>query len=161
MVDSVSISTSETVSQEEAERLIPSPLTAVLMVAGLAPFVFLALWCWIAPNSDASRLLNIYSFGIVSFMVGTWWQPLAGDARAFGAVVGNGLFLLAAFALVLIPEMFALVAAILLLVIYTVEQLTPWIGLQQTRYRRYRLAITIVASACLMLAQVATLGLNA
>lgn len=130
-----------------------SPWYAALMVAGLAPFAGLTLWLCLDQNAPGLQLLNLYSFGITSFLLGTWWQPLAGNGRAFGAIVGNGLFLVTAFSLAWLPTFFPTVSALLLLLILALEQYTPWVGLRDHHYRRLRLIVTLSASACLLLAQ--------
>ena len=130
-----------------------SPLYIVLMFAGLVPFAVLAAWFWVDGSRESLQPLNLYSFGIVSFLVGTWWQPLAVGSRVFGALVGNALFLVAAGLLVWAPNSFPIAAALLLLLIFVLEQCMPWVGLQQRRYRRSRLMVTACASVCLIVVQ--------
>lgn len=122
------------------------------MAAGLVPFVGLSAWFWFDSSALGLQLLNLYSFGITSFLMGTWWQPLGGDSRVFGAVAGNGIFLLAVGSLAWLPDFFPLISAVLLLLIYILEQHTPWVSLRQKEYGRLRLVVTLIASGCLFLA---------
>jgi hypothetical protein len=128
--------------------------TAWLGWLGLIPFVGLSSWIVFA-NGDTSAIfaLNLYAFGIISFLTGSWWRNQISDQPTSQLLLlSNGFFLAAFFALLLFSEMSLVILALILLGTLVIEQFTTLVGLYRQEYRRMRLWLSSVASGSMILA---------
>lgn len=122
---------------------------------GLIPFLGLSLLLLFSPEqSQALFALEMYSFGIVSYLAGTWWLKSPQGPDWLSAVFGHGVFLLAFFVLVMLPQLFLGVAAVLLAVMYATERYSQLLGTFSPKYLTLRRNLTLVASICLLAVQV-------
>lgn len=135
----------------------PAPALSRSMIllgyAGLIPFVGLSLIVCLGlfdMHTEATRILNIYSFGIIVFLCGSSW-PNIEDVHASGkSLISNALFLLAFFSFILIPEHWALLAALYLWLIYLIEHKTYLLGSFKPAYKSLRKQLTCIASLSML-----------
>lgn len=122
--------------------------------AGLLPFLALSLGMLLLPAeaSTAANLLAHYAFGILCFLLGTWWgigvmrpdpSPLLWSNALFVA-----LFLARA---VLHDAYFMLAAALLFVVLLLLERRLAAFRRQPAYYVTLRTRLSLVAAATLML----------
>ena len=135
-------------------------LMLILGYAGLLPFVVLAGFVIALPESDNARLaLDLYAFGIISFLCGAWWPVADMQQAAFWRILlSNVIFLAAFFAIVLVRDVWLPIAAALLVIILAIEQFSTILPTVSAHYRRMRTVLTAVASLSLLAAYV--FGLN-
>lgn len=124
----------------------------ILGYAGLIPFVIPALVVVIDSEYStlALRIAEAYAFGIISFLTGSWWgMALTRDAGK-ALLLSNLYFLVGLLIFVFALQWWALAAAILLMSIYFAEQTSPVFTDLESRYRRMRGILTMVASASML-----------
>lgn len=123
---------------------------------GLIPFAAGALAAlWLPDSEPLQRGLSLYAFGIISYLCGTWWLNSSGPPVSWAmALVSHGVLLSAFFVLWLTPALFPGSAAVLLLLIFAVERWSDLAGRFEGAYLAVRLRLTLVAAACLTIAQV-------
>ena len=122
--------------------LIPFVATAILIAAGSA-------------YSDiAAPVADLYAFGIICFLTGTWWGVAIGDNRRNLILLSNLYFLVAFLALVFAPAWWPLFAALLLLAIFAIEQVS--LPTLPRFYRRMRSVLTIVAGCSMAVIYIST-----
>ena len=136
----------------------PSQAIRVYGTLGLIPFIVPGIIVLIAPETDwAVRALQLYAFGIVAYLTGTWWlHPKPSETKA--VIAGHGLFLLAFFSLLLWPAVFFVLAALLMMAVYLVEHLTEWVGQFEPAYQRVRRHLTMVVVIALVAGQIGVMG---
>lgn len=136
---------------------VPSVM-AYLGYAGLLPFVFIPLaysFGW-ASQAWLLNVLSVYSFGIYSFMCGTWWQVDRDDVPSMGQnkvglLLSNCMFLAGFFIFVMASDNWFISAALLFLGLLFLECYTHLVGRSSAVYKRMRLVLTSVASTSLVL----------
>lgn len=123
-----------------------------LGLAGLIPFVVPAVL--IAAGSVHSQLLLIiassYAFGIICFLTGSWWGRAITTAKKPALVLSNIIFLIAFFAYLFAPPWWPLIAALLLISLYTLEQHTALFADFSHPYRNIRAVLSLVASLSML-----------
>ncbi len=126
--------------------------TELLGYAGLVPFVATALVVWLARDDDAmwTSAANAYAFAIICFLCGSWWGLALRIDSPRLLYLSNGYFLIAFFVFLLVPDWWALAAAMLLIGLYFAEQNTALFPPLADRYRRLRKILTTVAGACML-----------
>lgn len=131
-------------------------LQKALGFCGLIPFIALALalTLGIGQRAVVANALNLYAFGIGSFMLGSWWRVSTGKASQI--CLSNALFLLFFFALVLIPVYFPLIAAVVFLLTYGIEQHTQLVDIERGGYGGFRKLLIAVVIACLFASSYST-----
>ena len=131
----------------------------VLGFAGLLPFVVPVLWLATTPTGAypwLESLVGVYALGIICFLTGSWWG-FGLDARSSPALWLSNLVFLAAIALyVFLPAWWALCAALLLFLLFVLEQLSRPIPAPQNAYRQMRLWLTLIAGGSLFGLQLVT-----
>lgn len=125
----------------------------ILGYLGLIPFVVLGVWPWIfAGQSDwVARALALYAFGILCFLLGSWWgiALLRNDANV--SILSNLVFLVAAAGAVLLPPpVWFLLAAFLFLLLLVMERRLMIFNRQPVYYAKLRLHLSLAASASLL-----------
>jgi protein-S-isoprenylcysteine O-methyltransferase Ste14 len=125
----------------------------LLGYAGLLPFVVPALLVVGGSQySDLCRsIAGTYAFGIIGFLAGSWWGRALSPGSGALLALSNGIFLLALLCFLLVPQWWALVAALLLFAMYLTERNTALLSDLGDGYRRLRRNLTLVAG-CSMLA---------
>lgn len=128
-------------------------LTLLLGYSGLIPFVVLAL---IALSSDtyqqtARDAAELYAFGIISFLCGSWWGLALRDDSPTTFWFSNGIFLLGFFAFILFPFWWSLTAAVLLICLLLIEQRSHLFSPFPPHYRNLRAQLSVIASISMFL----------
>lgn len=131
------------------------PTARLLGWAGLLPFLALAATPLLVPATAATAaiLLSHYAFGILCFLLGTWWGigVMRGDVQPL--LWSNGLFIALFIARsALQGASFMLAAALLFLVLLTVERRLAAFAAQPVYYAALRIRLSVVAAASLLLA---------
>ena len=124
----------------------------LLGYAGLIPFVIPALVVVIDTEYSnlASRIAEAYAFGIISFLTGSWWGMALSRGAGKALLLSNLYFLVGLLIFVFALQWWALAAAILLMSIYFAEQTSPVFSDLESRYRKMRGILTMVASASML-----------
>ena len=124
----------------------------LLGYAGLIPFVIPALVVVIDTEYSnlASRIAEAYAFGIISFLTGSWWGVALTRNSGKALLLSNLYFLVGLLIFVFALQWWALAAAILLMSIYFAEQTSPVFSDLESRYRKMRGILTMVASASML-----------
>ena len=137
----------------------PQSTFRILGYAGLLPFVLPVLWLALSPAGAPSwlaSLVGVYALGIICFLTGSWWG-FGLDARSSPALwLSNLVFLAAVGLFAFLPHWWPLCAALLLLLLYGLEQISRPIPAQQRDYRQMRLWLTLVAGGSMFGLQLAT-----
>ncbi len=125
---------------------------ALLGYAGLIPFVFPALVVVLDSEYSALalRIAEAYAFGIISFLTGSWWGMALNRDAGKALLLSNLYFLVGLLIFVFALQWWALAAAILLMSIYFAEQTSPVFTDLESRYRKMRGILTMVASASML-----------
>ncbi len=126
----------------------------VLGYAGLLPFLALGIWPWISTEQSewVTRTLALYAFGIICFLLGSWWgiALLRRDAKI--SIGSNIVFLIAAASMLFLPPpIWFLVATFLFLLLMLVERRLELFKPQPAYYARLRLNLSLAASASLLM----------
>lgn len=132
----------------------PQPgMSYLLGYAGLIPFVFLTVALLLDSTSDSAlQALNIYSFGILSFLCGSWWLARSIKPLQIWRVLISNLIFLAGFASYLwVSTYFPLIAALLFITVYLLEYYTPLVAAVSKQYHRLRLLLTVIVASCLVI----------
>ena len=126
----------------------------VLGYAGLIPFIGLALIAvfFTQHTSWAQQWLGVYALGIILFLLGSWWGLALMRRNRFTSIASNMLFLIALAAYVGWPQVWLIMAALMLGVIVMLEQGGDLFRRQPKYYRQMRLVLTVVGAVCLLLA---------
>ncbi len=136
------------------------PVVRLLGYAGLIPFVLPVLLVYLdLPQAALARgAAEIYAFGIVSFLCGSWWGlSLRDDApRAFW--LSNLYFLLALFIFLFASAWWPLAAAVILTSLLFGEQGKTLFAPFPRHYRKLRTQLTAVAAAAMLLLQLSPAG---
>ena len=116
----------------------------LLGYAGLIPFIPLALAAGYTASVTMLHLLAVYSFGIFSFLVGSWWGIGLLRYQTLVLCLSNALFLVAAtlFAWLSLEQWLA-VSGILFVIIFLIEGRLAAFVRQPDYYRRLRLHLTL------------------
>ena len=124
----------------------------LLGYAGLIPFVIPALVVVIDSEHStlALRIAEAYAFGIISFLTGSWWGMALSRGAGKALLLSNLYFLVGLLIFVFALQWWALAAAILLMSIYFAEQTSPVFSDLESRYRKMRGILTMVASASML-----------
>ena len=124
---------------------------------GLIPFVALSVMCFfeLSPYKlEPKGILEIYSFGIFTFLCGTLWPKNGIDMQNYKSLLSNGLFLIAFFCFVFAPGHWLLIAGFLFIAIYLFEIRTKALEKLNESYKKLRRNLTIVASLSVFLAYI-------
>ncbi len=138
---------------------MPRSDVRALGYAGLLPFVGLAAVAWLAPDLAERALdtLELYAFGIVAFLLGSWWgQSLLRPSPAT-SVLSNGLFLLALAALLFTGRLWLPICAVLLVLVWVAERHLEPSKDAAAWYRGLRLQLSVVAAVSLLAAYLSLL----
>ncbi len=99
-----------------------------------------------------SRALAIYSFGIITFLLGAWWGMALVRHFRLVLILSNALFLMLLFGfLILDPPYYLMLAATMFLAILLTERHHPLFSPQPHYYRRLRAALSVAASLSLLI----------
>ena len=126
----------------------------ILGYLGLIPFLGLGIWPWIFTSHSewVARTLALYAFGILCFLLGSWWgiALLRNDANI--SVISNLVFLVAAAGVLLLPPpVWFLLATFLFLLLMIMERRLMIFKPQPVYYAKLRLNLSLAASAGLLL----------
>lgn len=134
------------------------PLAFPLMAAGVLPFLAGALAPWIFPAADPAgigRWFDAYALVIAAFMAGTLWgrgHPGENSERpaalAASNVIALALWVCAAATGGIVRDL--LLAGTFLVLLAAEGALRPALGYSGP-YRRWRVAVTGLVSACLLI----------
>jgi hypothetical protein len=131
------------------------PFTArVLGWGGLLPFIALALGMLLLPGiaAAAANLLSHYAFGILCFLLGTWWGIGVMRPDPAPLVWSNAVFIALFLARAMLHGApFMVVAALLFVVLLLVERRLPAFSRQPAYYATLRARLSLVAAASLLL----------
>ncbi len=126
----------------------PQASFRILGYAGLLPFVVPVAWLALSPVGAypwLQSLVGVYALGIICFLTGSWWG-FGVDARSSPALwLSNLVFLAAVGLFVFAPAWWPFSAAILLLLLFVLEQISRPLPAQQGAYRQMRLWLTLIA----------------
>lgn len=136
------------------------PVIRLLGYAGLIPFVLpvllvLAGWQHAALARGAAE---IYAFGIVSFLCGSWWGLSLRDDSPRAFWLSNLFFLLAFFIYLVASAWWPLAAAIILISLLFAEQGQGLFSPFPPHYRKLRIQLSAVAAASMLLLQLYPAG---
>jgi hypothetical protein len=123
--------------------------------AGLLPFVGLTLALYIDSQNHSfwESALSTYSLAIICFLVGAWWGMALIRRSPTTLLLSNSVVLLAFFGQVLLSTAgFFLLGAVLLVATIAIEQRHELFIKQPPYYARTRRQLTLVATACLVVA---------
>ncbi|MDH3538182.1 MAG: DUF3429 domain-containing protein [Gammaproteobacteria bacterium] len=127
----------------------------LLGYAGLIPFVVPALL--IAAGAEYSQLslqlAAAYAFGIISFLIGSWWGMALSTGSRGLFVLSYLLFLVGFFAYLFAPHWWPLAAALLLITILVAERNGSLFPAFPDRYRGMCTTLTLVAGASMLALQ--------
>ncbi len=134
---------------------VSRPVIRLLGYAGLIPFVLpvllvLADWQHAALARSAAE---IYAFGIVSFLCGSWWGLSLRDDSPKAFWLSNLFFLLAFFIYLFASAWWPLAAAIILMSLLFAEQGQDLFRPFPPHYRMLRVQLSTVAAASMLLLQ--------
>lgn len=97
------------------------------------------------------QALAAYSFGILCFLLGSWWGLGLARQNTSAIILSNGLFLVAFFGFVLLAASHYLtLAAVLFLLLVAVERRHILFRPQPRYYARLRAALSITATISLL-----------
>ena len=132
-------------------------VTRFLGYAGLIPFVVPAfLVATASPYSEISiAVAQIYAFGIISFLTGSWWGQGLWSGKTGLLLLSNLYLLTALFAFVMADQWWALTAAILLVSIFFSEKTSSQFAALPQHYRRMRTILTLFASLSMLVIHLA------
>ena len=124
----------------------------LLGYAGLIPFVIPAVVVVMGAEYSnlALRIAEAYAFGIISFLTGSWWGMALNRDSGKTLLLSNLYFLVGLLIFVFALQWWALAAAILLMSIYFAEQTSSIFADLDSRYRKMRVLLTMVASASML-----------
>lgn len=133
-------------------------VTRILGYAGLIPFVVPALLVLFGTQhaSLSNSIAEAYSFGIVSFLCGSWWGMALRSGSRKTLILSNAYFIVAFLVFVFLPNWWSLTAALLLISISITEQSLVRLFALPRFYRRMRVVLTAVASASMLTLHLAT-----
>lgn len=125
---------------------------SLLGFAGLIPFVAAAaLAAMEIDNAELFRRIGeVYAFGIICFLTGSWWGMSLKRENGKALLLSNLYFLAAFFIFLFAAEWWSLAAAILLMSLFFAEysgSLFPDLG---AYYRKLRALLTLVASVSML-----------
>ena len=124
----------------------------VLGYAGLLPFVICALL--LARETSYPALVNItasaYAFGIICFLVGTWWGMGYSTDNRLVILLSNAYFLVALLFFLVLPSWWPLAASILLIGAFVLEQNRTLFPSLPAYYRTMRAILTLVSSGSML-----------
>lgn len=136
----------------------PAQTIRLFGTLGLVPFVAPALILLFRPEANwVIEALQLYAFGIISYLTGTWWLNQK-NSHTKAAIVGHGLFLIAFFGLWLWPAGFFPLAALVLALLYLIERRSELAGRFESGYHTTRRRLTLVAIISLGIAQISLTG---
>ena len=120
----------------------------ILGYAGLIPFISLAVLSnLLTDKSLVIDCLNLYTFGIFTFLCGAWWPTTDMQSAKFWRIVlSNILFLIAFFTFLLLPEQWLAIGAGLFVIVWAIERFSTLIPKTSDTYSQLRMILTIVAS---------------
>ena len=123
-----------------------------LGIAGLVPFVVPALVVLLNLEKSplALNIVNVYAFGIICFLCGTWWGMALREGNRRALLLSNVIFLIAFFCFILAAQWWALIACLLLVSLFVIELNTSIIPVFSSDYRIMRAALTLVAGASML-----------
>jgi hypothetical protein len=128
-------------------------LINALGFAGLIPFVVPA--AMVANNVNyadfAIAIVEIYAFGIICFLVGSWWGMSLGTNNRVVVLISNVYFIGALLLLSLVPSWWSLTAAILLIGIFVLEQKRSFFPSLPKYYRRMRAFLTFISGSSMLI----------
>ena len=119
---------------------------------GLIPFIIPAVL--VVFNSDLSgtaiQVAEAYSFGIICFLIGSWWGMSCSNNNSALILFSNFYFLVAFILLLLFPLWWPLASSLLLMSVFALEQKTSLFPLLPSFYRQMRAILTILSSASML-----------
>ena len=123
-----------------------------LGLAGLIPFVVPALVLVLHQEQSAlaQHIVNVYAFGIICFLCGTWWGMALREGNRRALLLSNLIFLIAFFGFFILPNWWALMACLLLVSLFIIELNTSIIPAFSSDYRTLRATLTLVAGASML-----------
>ena len=132
-------------------------VTRFLGYAGLIPFVVPAfLIATVSPYSEMSMaIIQIYAFGIISFLTGSWWGWGLSSGKAGLLLLSNLYFLSALFVFVMADHWWPLASAILFFSIFLAEKTSSLFGDLPQHYQKIRIILTMIASLSMLVTHLA------
>ena len=121
---------------------------------GLIPFIALAAGMVIDQHHQSlfANALAAYSFGILSFLLGSWWGLALVKQHPSALLASNLFFLMAFFAyLLLTTRAYLLASAGIFLALLVVEHIHPLFRPQPAYYARMRIQLSCTAALALLL----------
>lgn len=121
---------------------------------GLIPFVALAAAVVLDPHHRSlfATALAGYSFGILAFLLGSWWGLALVRRQPRALLASNLFFLLTFFAYLLLPTRAYLFAgAGIFLALLLVEHSHPLFRPQPAYYARLRIQLSFIAALAMLL----------
>ncbi len=131
------------------------PVVRLLGYAGLLPFVVPVIMVYLGTPfaAQARGVAEVYAFGIISFLCGSWWGLSLRDDSPKVFWLSNLIFLLAFFIFLFATAWWPLAAAIILTSLLFAEQGNTLFDPFPEHYRKLRIHLTAVASAAMLLLQ--------
>lgn len=131
----------------------PRTTVRILGYAGLLPFVIPAalILTTTSYTGFANVTANAYAFGIICFLSGSWWGMGCNTDSRHLVVLSNVYFLLAFLAFLLTPSWWSLVASLLLIGAFVLEQNRLLFPKMPTYYRTMRAILTLVSGSSMLI----------
>jgi hypothetical protein len=112
--------------------------------AGLLPFILLAIATGYTGSDWSLKPMSAYSFGILVFLLGSWWGIGLLRHNIPALCLSNGLFLIALVVFVWLPgKSWLAISSALFVTVYIVEGKLAAFTRQPVYYRRLRLHLTL------------------
>lgn len=121
--------------------------------AGLIPFIIPAVL--VATSSGYTDLAvlvaEIYAFGIICFLTGSWWG-MASKADSRTVILLSNVYFITAFLLLfLTPAWWSFAASILLIGIFALEQIDSLFPSLPHYYRQMRAILTLISGSSMLI----------
>jgi hypothetical protein len=116
--------------------------------AGLIPFVASAalVTSGSAYAETAGHIADLYAFGIICFLAGSWWGMNCANGNRAVILLSNIYFVLAFLILTLTPGWWPLAASILLIAIFATESNKSLFPGLSAAYRKMRSLLTLISA---------------
>ena len=127
-------------------------ITRTLGYLGLIPFIIPAIL--VATNNGYSdfaiQIVEIYAFGIICFLTGSWWGMASLNDNRVLMFLSNLYFVTAFLLLILAPLWWSLAASVLLISIFALEQKQSLFPPLPQFYRQMRAVLTVLSSSSML-----------
>ena len=125
--------------------------------AGLIPFVApaMALALGIEHGLLSLSMVNVYAFGIISFLCGSWWGAALQRQQRAGLILSNALFLVAFFVFCFAIDWWPLAACLLLACLFVIERTGVAMPFTSRAYSSMRAVLTGIAAVSMLVVHLA------